>query len=269
MSVNTVRAYYDDGVPYEWSRLEERCIPEFHITKRYLERYIHAGDRVLDMGGGPGRYALWLAERGCEVTLADLSPNNAAFAAEEAARRGLPLRTFCADARTPDMLADELFDHVLLMGPLYHLTEEIDRLQAVRANLALLHPGGTFFAAFINSYAGVWDYCAKYPELILNSDTHCFFELLTEDKPFCGNSFTEFCFIRPTDIAPFMAQFPLIQQHLVNCEAFLALRKKEFSTLPQEIQIAWLEVAEKVCEREDLLSMAEHFLYIGIKEDIK
>ena len=43
-----------------------------------MDKYIRPGDRILDIGGGPGRYAIRFAQRGCAVTLVDLSPGNIA-----------------------------------------------------------------------------------------------------------------------------------------------------------------------------------------------
>jgi 2-polyprenyl-3-methyl-5-hydroxy-6-metoxy-1,4-benzoquinol methylase len=70
-SLDTVRNFYDETVNYEWERLDRHKV-EYEITKRYLNRYIKSNDKVLDLGGGPGKYSLYLADQGCEVTLADL-----------------------------------------------------------------------------------------------------------------------------------------------------------------------------------------------------
>ncbi len=263
-NVDIVRQYYDDNVQDEWNRLE-RHIAEFGITRRVLAQHIRPGDRVLDMGGGPGRYSLHLAGQGCDVTLADLSPGNVAFAAGKAEEAALPLRTLCADARNPAELEGESFDHVLLMGPLYHLTQEEDRRQAVRACLNLLRPGGTLFAAFISSNAATWDLYSRYPTLVLQPDQRKFLDLLVQDLPYTGHSFTQSFFIRPADVLPFFAPFPLEKLHLVGCESFLALRDLELAAQPPEVRDAWLDVAAEVCERQDLLSMSEHILYVGRK----
>ena len=77
--ISMVKALYDASALYEWERLDRNPF-EFAITKRMLSRYIKAGDTVLDIGGGPGRYSLWLAEQGCSVTLVDLSDSCVDFA---------------------------------------------------------------------------------------------------------------------------------------------------------------------------------------------
>jgi SAM-dependent methyltransferase len=53
--------------------------------------------RALDVGGGSGRHALWLARRGLEVTLADGSDVALVFARATARSEGLPLTTLEID----------------------------------------------------------------------------------------------------------------------------------------------------------------------------
>jgi 2-polyprenyl-3-methyl-5-hydroxy-6-metoxy-1,4-benzoquinol methylase len=71
-----VRGYYDEFGEREWSRLENPAdgTIEFAVTCHALANHLPPEGRVLDLGGGPGRYTLWLAERGYRVALADLSP---------------------------------------------------------------------------------------------------------------------------------------------------------------------------------------------------
>ncbi|HEY6005604.1 MAG TPA: class I SAM-dependent methyltransferase [Anaeromyxobacter sp.] len=53
--------------------------------------------RAIDVGGGTGRHALWLARRGLEVTLADVSDVALGITADAARREGLPLATLEID----------------------------------------------------------------------------------------------------------------------------------------------------------------------------
>lgn len=55
------------------------------------------GGRVLDLAGGTGRHALWLARRGLDVTLVDISPTALAVARSHARACGLDLRTLALD----------------------------------------------------------------------------------------------------------------------------------------------------------------------------
>jgi len=59
--MNEVEAFYDSGAQYEWERLEHHRT-EFAVTLRALKDYLPpAPAKVLDVGGGPGRYAIALA----------------------------------------------------------------------------------------------------------------------------------------------------------------------------------------------------------------
>src|SRR5262245_46749852 len=80
--------------------------------------------RVLDVGGGPGVYAGRLGRAGYEVFLIDVLPLHVAQAVERAAAQAdAPFRAEVGDARDLSMFEDASMDAVLLLGPLYHLTE--------------------------------------------------------------------------------------------------------------------------------------------------
>jgi ubiquinone/menaquinone biosynthesis C-methylase UbiE len=71
--LDKVRAYY--GSFDEWGRLDSpEGVRELARALEFLEEKLAPGARVLDLGGGPGRYTIELARRGHRVVLADLSP---------------------------------------------------------------------------------------------------------------------------------------------------------------------------------------------------
>jgi hypothetical protein len=105
----------------------------------------------------------------------------------------------------------------------------------------------------------------RFPDKILAPDDNAVFECVLDDKSFSGKSFTASHLIRPRDIEPFMAQFPLEKLHLLSSESVLLFRESELRAQPEAVWNAWMDFAEKICEREEFLSMAGHFLYIGQK----
>lgn len=259
-----VKAYYDASVEKEWDRLAKERF-EFDINMNFLSRYIKPGDALLDLGGGPGRYALAFAEKGVRVTLCDLSPANAAFALKKAEEAGLPLTAFAGDAREIASLTDEMFDHVLLMGPMYHLLEEQEREAAMRAALSRLKPGGTIAVAYIGSYAGLIYDMRDYPEDVLNPGVLDLFELLVQKKPFAGRAFTDAYFERHQNVLPFMAGFPLETLHFLSSEAMFAPCSDRLYAQPEAVYKTWLDLGVRLAELPDALPFAEHLLYIGRK----
>ncbi|MGC3861746.1 class I SAM-dependent methyltransferase [Micromonospora chersina] len=111
---------------------------------------------VLDIGGGPGAYAGWLAAAGHRVHLIDLVP--AHVAAARAAHPGITATV--GDARDVP-LPDGSADATLLLGPLYHLTDRADRVAALREAARLTRPGGPVLAAVISRNAALIDLTAQ------------------------------------------------------------------------------------------------------------
>jgi len=142
--------YYERG--HERERLSTTARLEFLRTQELLERFLPAAPaRVLDVGGGPGEYAAWLADLGYDVTLVD----PVALHVEQARDRGV-VSAVVGDARTLDF-DDGTFDAVLLLGPLYHLPDREDRIRSLREAQRVLVPGGVVAAAVISRFASTID----------------------------------------------------------------------------------------------------------------
>ncbi len=261
--IKNIREFYNNSVEIEWNRIDGK--PEFILTCRFIDRYIKPGDKILDIGGGPGRYSLYLAEKGCEVTLFDLSEGNIDFARKRAIETNLALKTVCGDACVVDELVNEQFDNVLLMGPMYHLLEESKRVKAINASLKLLKKGGVIFVSFINMFAGMI-YAMKFkPDIVADPIEQAFHDAFLENRSFSGMAFTNAYFAKQDEILPFMNQFPLKKLHFIGQEGITSPCESNIMCQTEEIIKLWLDMCEKVCEREELLSWAEHLMYIGEK----
>jgi SAM-dependent methyltransferase len=129
-----------------------RGLIEAARTKELVERHLPDGVlSILDVGGGGGYYASWLAGVGHQVVMLDPVPLHVEHARAEA---GEP-PTFHAQVGDARELPfdDGTFDAVLLLGPLYHLPESRDRLRALGEARRVSKPGGMVFAAAISRYA--------------------------------------------------------------------------------------------------------------------
>jgi S-adenosylmethionine-dependent methyltransferase len=268
VTVDAVRRYYNSKVAAEWGRLDRHPV-EFAITKRILSRWIDKPrSRILDVGAGPGRYSLWLASLGHELTLVDLAEENVAFAREKARSEGIEIKGFhAADARRLSSLGLGSFDYVLLMGPMYHVLEEEERAAAAREALARLEPGGLIFVSFISAYAPLIDALAKDPSWILQrkADFLGYLEDGRNVEAERGVGFTDAYFAKPGEIRPFMASFGLEELGLYNAESVLFPYERILVERGAETLEACVEVAMRFVEDEAIRGMSAHYLYAGRK----
>ena len=148
-----VVAFYTKGL--ERDRLAEGAgALEFARTQALLERYLPPAPAIIaDVGGGPGRYAIWLAEHGYQIHLVDPVPLHI----EQAKGTGASLASAQVGDARDLKLPNASVDAVLLLGPLYHLPERDDRLRALGEARRLCRPGGVVIAAAISRFASTLD----------------------------------------------------------------------------------------------------------------
>lgn len=158
-----VLARYNAGMERSRLRTGEGLL-EFERTKEILLEELPKPPAVIyDIGGAYGEYSWWLASLGYEVHLFDLSETNIAMSAELAAEYpGVRLATAAvADARSvprPDKSADA----ILLMGPLYSITEYEERILAIEESRRLLKDEGLLFSAALTPYSVLIPRLASY-----------------------------------------------------------------------------------------------------------
>jgi SAM-dependent methyltransferase len=120
---------------------------EWERTLELLDRWLPAAPaRVLDIGGGPGRYSEWLQSRGYEVSLLDPVPKHVG----QAQSRGVSATL--GDARDIPY-EDASAAAVLMAGPLYHLPDPLDRTRSLIEATRCVVPGGVVIAGAMSRWA--------------------------------------------------------------------------------------------------------------------
>ncbi len=265
MSKTPVEHRYDLTADTEWERLA-RHRTEFGVTLKALDNHLPAGpQKIVDIGGGPGRYAIALAARGHRVTLVDISSGSLDVARRKAAEAGVQLHgTLHADARDLHAMKAESYDAALLMGPLYHLLEEEDRRRAVYEALRTLRPGGLLFAAFITRFAPFRDAASKNTAWLIEEKEYAERMLKTgiHDR---GVEFVNAYFAHPDEIAPLMQGCGLRQIALLGCEGVVSGHEAEVNKLEGQAWEMWLDLNYRLGHEPSLYGGSDHLLYVGQK----
>lgn len=275
MSRDVVRAYYASFGEREWARLEnpDDGAVEFAITCHTLATYLPREARVLDIGGGPGRYAIWLAQRGYRVVLADLSPEMLSLAqikVDQAGVGAMVEEIVEADACDLSRWAEESFDAALCLGPFYHLPDPDDRHGAATELARVLRPGGTAFVALMPRY-GFLRRTLAIPDERHHLSQPDFVARLLEDGVFVNDipgRFTDGYGVRSEEVAPTFEGYGFTTLALLSAEGIVVDIQGAMSELaeedPETCQAAF-DLLLDTASDPSILGMASHLLYVGRK----
>lgn len=275
MSQDDIRAYYDQYSEREWERLTRPADGsiEFAVNQRLIAQHLPTPSTVLDLGGGPGRYSIWLAGLGHRVTLADLSPRLLEVARREMMAAGVVAHVDAiveADACDLSRWTDDSFDAVLALGPFYHLTEPSDRERAAAEVVRVLRPGGLAFVALMPRLQFLRRVIAVAAERHLLARPG-FVERILEAGVFINDrpgAFTGGYGVRPDEVAPFFAGHGLVQLSLLASESIATDLQDSLAALattdPGLYQTA-LDVLVQTAADPSILGMSSHLFYVGRK----
>ncbi|HTX93271.1 MAG TPA: class I SAM-dependent methyltransferase [Anaerolineales bacterium] len=264
--MSNVEKYYDENARMEWDRLGVRHHAEYEVTLRALTEFLPpAPARLIDIGGGPGRYAIALAERGYRVTLVDLSNGNLDLARQKAAEAGVELEGF-VHANALDLAAfpEAGFAAALLMGPLYHLHRLEERRAALEQARRLLEPGGPVFATFITRFASFRDAATNGYTYVEDNPAYSE-KLLATGIHDSGEGFADAYFAHPDEVIPLGESAGFTTLRLMGCEGILAEREDYVNSLTGPARQLWLDFNYRFAQEPSLLGASDHLLYVGRK----
>jgi SAM-dependent methyltransferase len=271
-----VRSYYGELGEREWARLTTPIgAIEFAVNTHALEDHLPPGGRVLDIGGGPAGYALWLAERGCQVVLADLSPELLTIARRRVAQSPHSSNVeeiVEADACDLSQWADASFDAALSMGPFYHLPDAEDRERAAAELARVLRAGGLAFVAFMTRTSFLRR-TAAIPDERHHLTQATFLDALLEDGVFINDvpgRFTAGYGAHPSEIPPLFEGYGFETVDLLASEGIAwgiqgALTEMAASE-PQAHAVMMDLVMRTACD-SSVLGASDHLLYVGRRVD--
>ena len=259
-----VQDFYDQNANHEWQRLDTPLSKiEFTSALWLINKYFPKQGSVCDIGSGPGRYAIELIRKGYSVTLFDLSKASIQLAQAKLAELNLQAQAFIVGDAKEDMqqLSAESFDCALLMGPMYHTVDAVDRLQTLRQVSRILKPKGLALITYLNAWGllrtGFSDFPSWYQDIsILRS--------MVSEHTFLGSSLSNFteCYWSTPEIAikeVESAGFEVITY--AGAQGFAGGMRPILEQLAKENPEAYeniVQVAAEMCELKPYRDSTEH-----------
>lgn len=272
MSVG-VKNYYGSQAAKEWRRLVRDPYHglEFLTTMTYIQKVLPPKGRVLDAGGGPGRYAIELARLGYDVTLLDFTPEMLKKAKTQLKRLQLKGQVSFLEGSIGNMsnFEDNFFDSVLCLGgALSHVTLSKERAEAVHELIRAAKAGAPICVSVIGRLATMVTELINFPEEI---ETKIFGNISSTGDYDGSAGFAPCHFYLPDELRDAFKDEPISILGMVGLEGLASGHRKEFNSLfrnnPKAYQV-WVDTHLQNCTCPTSVGISEHFMIICRKNSV-
>ncbi len=236
---------------------------EFLTTVHYVEKYLRPGMRILEIGAGTGRYSHYFAQNGYTVDAIELMECNIeVFKANT--ENGEQITIHQGDAVNLENIESDKYDITLLLGPMYHLFTEADRLAALGEAIRVTKPGGIVFAAYINSDTTAYNYGFLREGFKIGTNNHLIdFETFTLDS----TPKELFMMYRKEHIDSLMENFKVQRLHYVGSDMLTQFITECVDNMDEETFKLYMKFHLCICERADMVGATDHILDIFRKTE--
>jgi len=241
---------------------------EFETTLHFLKKHLPRKGRVLDAGGGPGRYALELAKHGFEVVLLDITQANLEFARRQIKRskvKGKVGQVVEGSIVDLSQFSDNTFDAVLCLGgPLSHVLDQHDRELAIKELIRVAKQGAPIFVSVMGRLSILIVELALFPDELEKS----FFIPMRDGGDYDGRSgFTACHFFLPEELVNAFKSQGLSVLEMVGLEGLGSHYGRKINALAKNKKRwrIWQETHYQTCTHPAVVGISELILLIGKK----
>lgn len=241
---------------------------EFLITTNILNQYVENNHKILELGAGTGVYSFYYAERGNEVLATDLTPKHIEIIKQRLSKsnNNVNLQAEVADATDLSQYESESFDVVTCLGPMYHLTDEDDRMNCIKESLRVLKKGGLLAVAYINKHFILHHVMLRdkkfltqgFIDKILNTG------VIKEGEEECF--WTDAFFTTPAEMEEFIQKFDVEIVDHAGTDGLNPFLRSYVDEMNDDEYAQWVYYALSSCREKSILGMSNHGLLLCRKK---
>ena len=252
---NSVIDFYNN-YDEEGRLLRKSRMPEYLNTMKYIKKYLTPDAKIIEIGAGTGRYSLALAEMGYDVTAVELVPHNIEIMKKKV-KAHHNIKIYEGNACDMSAFKSEMYDIVLLLGPMYHLFNDEDKHKALSEAIRIAKTGGVIYASYCNNDTSVYKFF--YKNVVLE-----YLEkgLIKEDYHTVSSPKEIFELYRKTDIDSLMQRYSVTRLHFVGVDMLSYIFDDKFDNLNEREFEEYMKFLSNICEREDCVGLSIHLLDI-------
>ncbi len=249
MALSNIEKHYNKHP--EDLRLQRRHgIVEFETTLYHLHRFLQPGQCLLDIGAGTGRYTSALMAEGYRVKAVELVRRNIdVFLKREPAADVVQ-----GDARHMPFLPDDWADITLLLGPLYHLVGDEEKLKALGEAKRVTKPGGLIFVAYLMNEYSILSYCFdedRIGGLMERGAVDAFFHIQASSDEL-------YDYVRLEDIDRLDREAGLERVTIFSPDGPADYMRTRLNQMSDETFARFLDYQKQVSERPELMGAGSH-----------
>lgn len=229
---------------------------EYITTMKYIEKYLEKGMRIIEIGAGTGRYSHTFARKGYAVDSVELIEHNIEiFKKNTFADENITITQ--GNATNLSDFESDTYDITLLLGPMYHLFDEEDKLKALSEAIRVTKKGGVIFVAYCMGDASVMNFGFVKGE-IHNIIEKCMINTETFDT--YSKPWDIFELYRKEDIDKLRGNFDVTQLHYLATDGYANHCRQTLEEMDEETYNLFIKYHLATCERVDLSGYSNHTL---------
>jgi len=226
---------------------------EFITTANFIEKHLKQGDKLIDIGAGTGEYSIHYANKGYSVTAVELADNNISVFKNKLTP-DLDVNLTQGNACDLSMFSDNTFDIVLLLGPLYHISDLSERKKCINEARRVCKQEGIIFVAYISSDMVILTETFLYNSDYLKNGDY-------DKKTFALENFP-FVFSTVSNARNELIQERLEILHEVASDGLSELLAEKINKLDDEGFSLYLNYHLYCCEKPEMLGRSNHLLFV-------
>ncbi|MBQ0057047.1 MAG: class I SAM-dependent methyltransferase [Bacteroidales bacterium] len=249
MALSNIEKHYNKH-PEDLRLLRRHGIVEFQTTMHHLHRFLQPGQQLLDIGAGTGRYTSALMSEGYAVKAIELVRRNI----EVFLKREPAADVVQGDARNLSFIPDATADVTLLLGPLYHLIGDDEKLKALREAKRVTKPGGVIFVAYLMNEYSILSYCFdedRIGDLLARGVVDGNFHVQVQDGEL-------YDYLRLEDVDRLNAAAGLQRVTIFSPDGAADYMRTRLNQMSDETFQHFIEYQKVISERSDLIGAGSH-----------
>lgn len=233
---------------------------EFLTTDRYVQKYLKPGYRILEVGAGTGKYSLHYAKQGYQVNAIEYVKHNLDILKSKITDE-MDIVAEQGDAIDLSRFADNTFDIVLVLGPLYHLYTEEEVNKCISETKRVCKDDGVMMFAYLPNDSIMISWALLQGHLKSGYDNKQFdenFKMISDPSEIMRTFYID-------EIEKIMDSNDIKKINNISTSGVAPHFRNIVDNLSEEEFEIWKNYHFRSCERKEVQGYSTHMLYIGKK----